>query len=117
MPGSAPAGGVGAIGRVAPVAPDAPASPGSSLAEAGTANTRIRTTVAKAVAGAVDRRRDDVVVVLPRCARPRRLQDGSANVDPVTAHACAGVTSDLGSEPRQPGLRACRAGYTALDEG
>src|SRR5215211_2369684 len=65
MPGSAPAGSLGTNGTVAPVAPDAPASPGSPLAEAGAPNTRIRTTVAKAVAGAVDRRRDVVVVVLP----------------------------------------------------
>ena len=68
MPGGAPAGTIGTVGTaaaVAPVAPDMPASPGSSLAEAGAANTRIRTTVARAVAGAVDRRRDVVVVMLP----------------------------------------------------
>ena len=65
MPGSAPAGSLGTNGTVAPVAPDAPAPPGSPLAEAGATNTRIATTVAKAVAGAVDRRRDVVVVVLP----------------------------------------------------
>ena len=68
MPGSAPAGtSVGTIGTVAPGAPDAPASPGSPLAKAGAANTRVRTTVAKAVAGAVDRRRDVVVVLPPVC--------------------------------------------------
>jgi len=71
MPGSAPAGTIGTIGTVgtaatvAPVPPDAAASPGSPLAEAGAANTRVRTTVARAVAGAVDRRRDVVVVMLP----------------------------------------------------
>src|SRR6266511_3271929 len=85
MPGSAPAGTIGTVGTtatVAPVAPDTPAAPGSPLAEAGAANTRIRTTVARAVAGAVDRRRDVVVAMLPRCARPRRLPNGSENVDP-----------------------------------
>ena len=74
MPGSAPAGSaatigtvgaVGAVGMVAPVGPEAPASDGWSLAETGAASTRIRTTVAKAVAGAADRRRDVAVVSLP----------------------------------------------------
>src|SRR4029453_10854988 len=68
MPGSAPAGTIGTVGTtatVAPVAPDTPASPGSPLAEGGAANTRIRARVARAVAGAVDRRRDVVVVMLP----------------------------------------------------
>jgi hypothetical protein len=92
MPGSAPAGTIGTVGTtamVAPVAPDTPASPGSPLAEAGAANTRIRTTVAKAVAGAVDRRRDVVVVMLPLvCASPRRLPNGSENVDPRPPVGC-----------------------------
>src|SRR4030095_7181653 len=68
MPGSAPAGTIGTVGTtatVAPVPPDTPAFPGSPLAEAVAANTRIRTTVARAVAGAADRRRDVVVVMLP----------------------------------------------------
>ena len=71
MPGSAPAGSaatigtVGAVGMVAPVGPEVPASPTSPLAETGAASTKIRTTVAKAVAGAADRRRDVAVVSLP----------------------------------------------------
>src|SRR6185436_19046191 len=99
MPGSAPTGGAGANGMVAPVAPDTPASPGSPLAEAGAANTRIRTTVAKAVAGAVDRRRDVVVVIppgvrdragyrtVPRTSTPclRSVPSTPAEVEPGTA--------------------------------
>ena len=65
MPGSAPPGSAATIGTLAPVGPEAPASDGWSLAETGAASTRIRTTVAKAVAGAADRRRDVAVVGLP----------------------------------------------------
>jgi hypothetical protein len=64
MPGSAPAGSAATSGTVAPVTPEAP-SADWSLAETGAASTRIRTTVAKAVAGAADRRRAVAVVGLP----------------------------------------------------
>lgn len=39
-------------------------------------------TIAEAVAGAADRRRD--VVAFPLRARPRRLPNGSGDVDPMT---------------------------------
>src|SRR4030095_8043103 len=87
MPGSAPAGGarraVAAVSGTDPVAPVAPASPGSALANAGKDTAKTETTIAKMVAGAVDRRRIVAVAILPPCAGPRRLPDGSANVDPT----------------------------------
>src|ERR687897_802055 len=70
MPGSAPAGWAAYPVPVVPASPDESASPGPPAADAGTANERIRTTIAMAVAGAADRRRDIVVAFAP-CQRDR----------------------------------------------
>jgi len=75
---------VAAVSGTGPVAPVAPASPGSALANAGRDTAKTETTIPKMAAGAVDRRRVVAVAILPPvCASPRRLPDGSGNVDPT----------------------------------